>query len=97
MSPNSAVYMSITPIGPIDLQVRWDVIARESTFETGEAKNRYEFAASFNKEDLERLLDVQKGLSSRYATRGQLAPTDLEGTVWDFYHFMSRKLLSLTR
>ena len=94
MSPNSAVYMSITPTGPAELQVRWDVIARESTFESDEAKNRYDFAASFNEEDRERLLDVQKGLSSRYATRGYLAPKDLEGTVWDFYRFMSQKLLT---
>jgi len=93
MSPNSAVYMSITPTGPTDLKVRWDVIAREATFESDEAQNRYDFAASFNAEDRDRLLDVQKGMSSRYAKRGYLAPIDLEGTVWDFYKFMSRKLL----
>jgi len=92
-SPNSAVYMSITPTGPTDLQVRWDVIARPETFKDGEAKKRFDFAASFNVEDRERLLDVQKGLSSRFAARGFLAPADLEGTVWDFYHYMSEKLI----
>ena len=92
-SPNSAVYMSITPTGPTDLQVRWDVIARPETFEDGEAKRRFDFAASFNVEDRERLLDVQKGLSSRFAARGFLAPADLEGTVWDFYQYMSEKLI----
>jgi len=94
LSPNSAVYMSITPTGPTDLQVRWDVIARPETFDSGEAKRRFEFATSFNAEDRERLLDVQKGLSSRFAERGFLAPPDLEGTVWDFYQFMSNKLLN---
>ncbi len=93
LSPNSAVYMSITPEGPTDLQVRWDVIARAETFDSGEAKKRFDFAASFNVEDRERLMDVQKGLSSRYADRGYLAPADLEGTVWDFYQYMSEKLL----
>jgi len=92
VSPNSAVYMSITPTGPVDLQTRWDVIAREEVFEDGEAEERKEFARSFNLEDRERLLDVQKGLSSRFATRGHLAPPDFEGTVWDFYHYMAKKL-----
>jgi len=93
VSPNSTVYMSITPTGPSQLQTRWDVIARDEAFESSEANDRYEFANSFNEEDKERLLDVQKGLSSRYATRGYLAPVDLEGTVWDFYEYMAKKLL----
>jgi len=94
ISPNSAVYMSITPVGATDLHTRWDVIARESVFESGEAEERLEFARSFNQEDRERLLDVQKGLASRFATRGYLAPPDYEGTVWDFYHYASSRLLS---
>ena len=92
ISPNSSVYMSITPTGPNTLQTRWDVIAREAVFESGEAEERLEFARAFNKEDRERLLDVQKGLSSRFASRGFLAPPDYEGTVWDFYHYVADKL-----
>jgi len=94
ISPNSAVYMSITPTGATELQTRWDVIARNSVFESGEAEERLEFARSFNKEDRERLLDVQKGLTSRYVQRGYLAPPDLEGTVWDFYEYVARNLLN---
>ncbi len=92
ISPNSAVYMSITPTGPASLQTRWDVIAREAVFEADEAQERLEFARAFNKEDRERLLDVQRGLASRFATRGFLAPPDYEGTVWDFYHYMADRL-----
>lgn len=92
ISPNSAVYMSITPTGATSLQTRWDVIARNEVFECGEAQERLEFARSFNKEDRERLLDVQKGLSSRFASRGYLAPPDYEGTVWDFYHYVAARL-----
>lgn len=92
ISPNSAVYMSITPTGPSQLQTRWDVIAREDVFESGEHHERHEFAKSFNLEDRERLLDVQKGLQSRFATRGYLAPPDLEGCVWDFYEYMARSV-----
>ena len=92
ISPNSAVYMSITPTGATQLQTRWDVIARNEVFESGEAQERMAFAQSFNKEDRERLVDVQKGLYSRFATRGYLAPPDYEGTVWDFYHYVAARL-----
>ncbi len=93
ISPNSAVYMSITPTGATELQTRWDVIAREEVFEEDQAEERLNFARSFNLEDRERLLDVQKGLASRFATRGYLAPPDYEGTVWDFYHYVASKLM----
>lgn len=92
ISPNSTVYMSITPAGPRSLQTQWGVIAREQVFDDGEAQERFEFAKAFNQEDRERLLDVQKGLKSRYATRGYLAPPDYEGCVWDFYGFIANKL-----
>lgn len=92
ISPNSAVYMSITPTGPSHLQTRWDVIARENVFESGESQERHDFAKSFNLEDRERLMEVQKGLQSRFATRGYLAPPDLEGCVWDFYAYMAKSV-----
>lgn len=92
ISPNSAVYMGITPTAATELQTRWGVIAREELFEQGEAEARYDFARSFNTEDKARLVSVQQGLASRYTTRSPLAPPDYEGTVWDFYHYMARKL-----
>lgn len=92
-SPNSTVFMSITPTGPDSLQTRWGVAAHKDTFENGEAQSRYDFAASFNEEDKERLADVSKGLSStRYSGRGHLAPADYEGTIWDFYHYVAKRL-----
>ena len=93
ISPNSSVYMCITPDGPVSLQTRWGVIARNEVFESGEASQRLAFARAFNSEDRDRLLDVQKGLGSRFATRGFLAPPDYEGTVWDFYSYLAGKML----
>ena len=93
LSPNSSVYMSITPDGPMSLRTRWGVVARDEVFESGEANERMAFARAFNAEGRERLLDVQKGLRSRFATRGVLAPPDHEGTVWDFYRYMAARLL----
>ncbi len=92
VSPDSTVYMSITPTGAQELKTRWGVIARESLFESGEAQKRYDFACEFNAEDRQRLLSVQQGLRSRYTTRGPLAPADYEGTVWDFYNYMAKML-----
>ncbi|MEM8792015.1 MAG: aromatic ring-hydroxylating dioxygenase subunit alpha [Pseudomonadota bacterium] len=94
ISPNSAVYMSLTPEGPECVQTRWGVIARETTFEGGEADARAAFATAFNAEDKARLIDMQKGLRSRFATGGPLAPADYEGTIWDFYQYLKHRLLS---
>ncbi|MEM9099203.1 MAG: aromatic ring-hydroxylating dioxygenase subunit alpha [Pseudomonadota bacterium] len=93
ISPNSAVYMTLTPAGPEAVQTRWGVIAREATFQGDEAEARAAFAAAFNAEDKARLLDMQKGLRSRFATGGPLAPADYEGTIWDFYGYLKARLL----
>ena len=94
ISPNSAVYMSLTPTGAQDVQTRWGVIAREELFEQGTAGDRWDFAASFNAEDKVRLVSLQHGLNSSVAIRGVLAPEDYEGCTWDFYHYMAGRLLA---
>ena len=91
VSPNSAVWMSIVPEGAEALCTRWGVVVREE-LDDDEARARFEFAQSFNAEDRARLLEVQKGLRSRFATRGHLAPPDYEGTVVDFYRYMAGRL-----
>ena len=92
-SPNSTVFMSITPTGPDSLQTRWGVAGHKDTFKDGEARSRYDFADSFNVEDKARLIDVNKGLSTtRYSGRGHLSPVDYEGTIWDFYHYVAERL-----
>ena len=35
---------------------------------------------------------MQKGLRSRFAARGHLAPPDYEGTVLDFYRYLAGRL-----
>jgi len=41
-------------------------------------------------EDKEILVRVQQGLASRFHEPGPLAARDLEGTIWDFYQYLSR-------
>ena len=43
-------------------------------------------------EDKQVLLRVQQGLGSRFHAPGPLASRDLEGTIWDFYQYLSRSL-----
>lgn len=91
LGPNSATYMSLLPDGPDRVLAHWDNIYRDGMTREG-AQMRWDFAASFNAEDKARLEDMQKGLHSRWATGGPLAPADYEGTIWDFYHWMAARL-----
>ncbi len=43
-------------------------------------------------EDKQVLLRVQQGLGSRYHAPGPLASRNLEGTIWDFYQYLSHSL-----
>ncbi len=47
-------------------------------------------------EDKAQLERVRRGLKSRYITPNRLGPADLEGTVWDMYQYMARKLTPRT-
>ncbi|MEM7668995.1 MAG: SRPBCC family protein, partial [Pseudomonadota bacterium] len=87
------LWMALTPTGAETVQTRWGVAGRPAILGTDEARARFEFAASFNAEDKARLIDMQKGLASRFATAGPLAPADYEGTIWDFYGYLKAKLL----
>ena len=44
-------------------------------------------------EDLEQMERLGRGLKSRYVERSPLGPPDLEGTVWDIYQYVARKLV----
>ena len=48
-------------------------------------------------EDKQVLLRVQQGLGSRFHAPGPLASRDLEGTIWDFYQYLSRSLTASKR
>ncbi|MEM1297920.1 MAG: aromatic ring-hydroxylating dioxygenase subunit alpha [Pseudomonadota bacterium] len=93
LGPNSATTMSLQPDGPDRVRVMWDVATRAG-MDPEAAQYRWDFAASFNAEDKPQIEDMQRGLRSRYATAGPLAPADYEGCIWDFYHWMAGRLLS---
>ena len=43
-------------------------------------------------EDKDVLVRLQQGLASKFHQPGPLAGPALEGTIWDFYQFLSRRL-----
>jgi hypothetical protein len=43
-------------------------------------------------EDREQLDRMRRGLRSRYIEPNRLGPADLEGTVWDMYQYLARRL-----
>lgn len=44
-------------------------------------------------EDRRALVDVQRGVASRFYQPGPLAPADFEGTLLDFFQYLARRLL----
>ena len=92
LGPNSVTYMSLQPEGPDKVRVRWDTACRKGMSQE-DAQARWDFSAAFNSEDKPQIEDMQRGLHSRYATGGPLAPADYEGCIWDFYHWMAARLL----
>ena len=44
-------------------------------------------------EDRAQIERLQAGMKSRYVERNSLGPPDLEGTVWDIYQYLARRLV----
>ena len=58
-------------------------------------RERWEVVDLFERtmaEDKVQLANLQRGLNARSYRPGPLGPADVEGTVWDFYQYMARRL-----
>ena len=93
LATNACVYMCLRPLGPDHVGIRWGVISTAQPHEKP-ATDYVELCHEFNAEDREKLETLQKGLKSRYLPTSYLAPADFEGTIWDMYQFMARRLAS---
>ena len=84
------VSLSLQPVAVGHVHVRWTMSAYEG--ELTDAKHDAAIALwrEVNREDREKLEDMQVVLSSVAATSGPLAPPDLEGTIHDFYRWLAR-------
>ncbi len=86
------VYMSLWPAGIDRVSIRWGLSLYDADLPQSEVEQRIELWQAINAEDRAKLAQVQQGLGSRHAGMGPLAPPDYEGTIWDFYQYLARRL-----
>lgn len=83
---------SIQPLAVDRIKVRWTMSTYGDELTEDELESRISLWQEVNREDREKLERLQRGLSSRHAPSGLLAPRDYEGTIWDFYRYLGRQL-----
>ncbi len=90
--PHFTLYMCVRPLTADTLQVRWGVLGIANDSQSPVVKDYVQFCKEFCEEDRATLESLQRGLKSRAYVPGPLAPDDFEGTIWDIYQYMARKL-----
>ena len=86
------VSFSIMPLAVDRISVRWTLSTYGDELTGDELEDRIALWQEVNCEDREKLERMQTALTSRYAPSGHLAPRDFEGTIWDFYRYLSRQI-----
>ena len=87
-------FLCIRPETPTQVRVKMGLIFYGDHWKDGDVDNAIELFQKTMAEDKEVLMRVQQGLGSRFHAPGPLASPDLEGTIWDFYQYLSRNLLA---
>jgi phenylpropionate dioxygenase-like ring-hydroxylating dioxygenase large terminal subunit len=90
--PHFTLYMCVSPLTTDTLQVRWGVLGIADDPQAPVVKDYVRFCKEFCEEDRATLESLQRGLQSHTYVPGPLAPDDFEGTLWDIYQYMARKL-----
>jgi hypothetical protein len=85
------VSLSIFPLAPEQIEVRWTFSTFGEELDDGIIADRIAVWNEVNREDREKLEVMQKALHSRHATGGPLAGEDYEGTVRDFQMWMATR------
>jgi phenylpropionate dioxygenase-like ring-hydroxylating dioxygenase large terminal subunit len=91
-SPDLLVHMALQPRGVNSVAIRWGASTYEADLAREEIDRRIGLWETVNNEDRFKLERMQVGLRSRHSAVGPLAPADLEGTIWDFFQYLSRQL-----
>lgn len=85
-------FLCIRPESADRVRVKLGLIFYGDHWSRQDVDNAIELFQHTMDEDKQVLLRVQQGLGSRFHEPGPLAPRDLEGTIWDFYQYLSRSL-----
>lgn len=86
------VSFSVMPLAVDRIRVRWTLSTYGDELSPAELEERIALWIEVNREDREKLERLQTALRSRHAPSGPLAPRDFEGTIWDFYRYLGRRL-----
>ncbi len=89
---NLTVSLSLQPLSPSSVRVRWTLSVWEDELDTATIAQRVALWEEVNREDREKLERLQPGLASSRADAGPLAPADYEGTIHDFHGYLARSL-----
>ena len=92
LTPNGVVYLCLRPGSVEKVVMRWGIATFEQKPTRKRVKEMVALYDAVNAEDRGQLDLLRRGLNSRFVDRSLLGPPDLEGTVWDIYQYMSRKL-----
>ena len=91
LGPNSIGSLCLQPrgIGEVANRVTLSSFVQDSA---PAPESRLEQFHTIMAEDRVQLALVRRGLKSRHVETNRLGPPDLEGTVWDMFQYMARKL-----
>jgi len=87
-------FLCIRPETPGRVRVKMGLIFFGDHWSQAEIDRAVELFQHTMDEDKQVLVQLQLGLQSRFHQPGPLASADLEGTIWDFYQYLSRSLVT---
>lgn len=90
--PHFTLYMCLRPLTVGRVGIRWGITGVPSDLESPVVKDYIKLCREFCEEDRTVLERLHKGLKSRYYRPGPLAPDNFEGTIWDIFQYMARRL-----
>ncbi|HEX4766783.1 MAG TPA: SRPBCC family protein [Lichenihabitans sp.] len=86
------VSLSVQPLAVDRIRVRWTLSTCGDELTPDDLESRIALWHEVNREDREKLETMQRALGSRHAPSGPLAPRHYEGTIWDFYRYLARRI-----
>jgi hypothetical protein len=84
--------MCLRPRSVGQVVTRWGYASFDPKPSRKALKTALDLYNAINREDREKLEDLQRGLQSRFSTQSPLGPPDLEGPVWDIFQYLADKL-----
>lgn len=85
-------YLCFQPLSPESVRIKIGLIFYGDTWSPNDIESAVELFNETMQEDKDVLLRVRDGLRSKFYQPGPLAPPAMEGTIWDFYQYLSRSL-----